>query len=49
MIDFSAHTTPYVLTCYAVSIIALGALIVWRMRELRKAEAAEKRLRERAD
>lgn len=49
MIDFSAHTTPYVLTSYAVSTIVIAALIVWRIRELRKAENAEKQLRANDD
>ncbi len=40
--DFSAHTTPYILTAYAVSIIAIAALIVWRMTQLKKAEQDEK-------
>ena len=47
--DFSAHTTPYVLTAYAVSILAIAALIAWRIRDLRKALAEEKRLNEKAD
>ena len=46
MIDFSAHTTPYVLTAYAVSVIALGALVFWRIGSLRKAQAEEKRQKE---
>lgn len=45
--DFSAHTTPYVLTAYAVSIIALAALIVWRLREFKKAKREEDRLSKR--
>lgn len=40
--DFAAHTTPYVLTAYIVSFIAIGALIVWRVVSLKKAQAAEK-------
>ncbi|MCK5748895.1 MAG: heme exporter protein CcmD [Oricola sp.] len=47
--DFSAHTTPYVLTAYAVSIVAIGALIFWRIGELKKALAEEKRLKDGAD
>lgn len=49
MIDFSAHTAPYVMTAYAVSIAAIAALIVWRIRDLRKALAEEKRLSEKTD
>ena len=40
--DFSAHTTPYILIAYAVSIIAIVALIVWRITQLKKAESDEK-------
>ena len=47
--DFSAHTTPYVLTAYAASIAAIAALIGWRIRDLRKALAEEKRLQDKAD
>ncbi|PQA85540.1 heme exporter protein CcmD [Hyphococcus luteus] len=45
--DFSAHTTPYVLTAYAVSLFALAVLIVWRVREFKKAKREEERLGER--
>ena len=41
--DFSAHTTPYILVAYGVSIIAIGALIAWQVMRLKKAEAEEKR------
>ena len=47
--DFSAHTTPYVLTAYAVSIVAIGALIFWRIGDLTTALAEEKRLKDGAD
>ncbi len=40
--DFSAHTTPYILVAYGVSIIAIGALIAWRMARLKKAQREEK-------
>ncbi|WP_428409562.1 hypothetical protein [Hyphococcus sp.] len=40
--DFSAHTTPYILAAYAVSVIAIGALVAWRMARLKKAQADEK-------
>lgn len=40
--DFSAHTTPYILAAYGASIIAIMALIVWRIMRLKKAETADK-------
>ena len=39
--DFSAHTTPYILVAFGVSIFAIGALIAWRMARLKKAQADE--------
>ncbi len=42
--DFSAHTAPYVVVAYSASILALAALIIWRIRDLRKALNEEKRL-----
>ncbi len=47
--DFSAHTTPYVLAAYGVSIIAIAALILWRLREFNKAKREEDRLGEDRD
>lgn len=40
--DLSAHTTPYILIAYAVSIVAIIALIIWRITQLKKAESDEK-------
>jgi heme exporter protein CcmD len=39
--DYGAHGA-YIFTAYGASIAVIGALIFWRLRELRKAEAAEK-------
>ncbi|GJL92066.1 heme exporter protein CcmD [Hyphococcus sp.] len=38
--NFGLHT-PYILTAYAVSIIAIAGLIAWRIAALKKAVAAE--------
>ncbi|WP_375207971.1 heme exporter protein CcmD [Hyphococcus sp.] len=40
--DFSAHTTPYILIAYGVSFVAIAGLIVWRMARLKKAQSDEK-------
>lgn len=39
--DYGAHGA-YILAAYGASIFILGALIFHRLRELRRAEAAEK-------
>ena len=39
--DFGSHGA-YIAAAYAASIIVIGALIFWRLGELRRAQAAEK-------
>ena len=39
--DYGSHGA-YIFAAYAASILVLGALIFWRLRDLRRAESAEK-------
>lgn len=39
--DYGAHA-PYILAAYAVSIIAIGVLIAFRIRRFRTAKRAER-------
>lgn len=41
MMDYGSHGA-YIAAAYGASILVLGALIFWRLRDLRRAEAAEK-------
>lgn len=38
--DYGAHT-PFVVAAYAASIFAIAALIFWRLKDFRKAQARE--------
>ncbi len=40
--DFGPHT-PYIAAAYAVSIITIALLVVWRARALKSAQADERK------